>query len=225
MDVPAPRGPVTDLAGLLSPGDAAAIGEQITQYRERTGHQFAVLILRSLEGESLEDFSIRLVESKAWALGDEEADNGLLMLVVVADRKMRIEVGYGLEGAIPDALAKRVIDELMKPAFREQRFAQGIQQALGTLMQAGAGEVVDVTWRRPTQTPRNSVPGYVITFVLLFLTFVVPVLFRRGRRRGSGFFFGGGGFGGGGFGGGGGSGGGFGGGGGGFGGGGASGDW
>ncbi len=228
LDVPEPRGPVTDLAGLLTPADVASIGNQLIAYREATGHQFAVLIIPSLEGEALEDFAIRLVESKAWALGDAKADNGLLLLVALNDRKMRIEVGYGLEGAIPDAVAHRVIDEIMRPAFREQHFAEGIATALGTLMKAAEGEQVDVRWERPSQRHRRSAPGLLINLVIFGFVFVLPLLFRGGRRRrGGGFFIGGfGGGSGGGFGGGfGGGGGGWGGGGGGFGGGGASGDW
>jgi uncharacterized protein len=225
LDVPKPTGPITDLAGLLDPNAQAAIDERLTAYREQTGHQFAVLILPSLEGQPIEDFAIRLLESKQWALGDSKADNGLLLVVALNDRKMRIETGYGLEGAIPDALAARIISDIMRPAFREERFAEGITTALDTLMKAGAGEQVNVQWKRPNQHRRRA-PGLSLGGLLVLLLFVAPLLFRRRGGRG-GFFYlggGGGGFGGGGWGGGGG-GGGWGGGGGGFGGGGASGDW
>ncbi len=225
LDVPKPTGPVTDLAGVLDGNAQAVLNERLTSYREQTGHQYAVLIIPSLEGQPIEDFAIRLVESKAWALGDGKADNGLLLLIALNDRKMRIEVGYGLEGAVPDALASRVISDIMKPAFREQRYGEGIATALDTLMRAGAGEQVNVQWKRPNEHRRRA-PGFSIGGLLLLLLFVAPLLFRSRRRGGGIFYMGGGGFGGGGFGGGGGGGGGgWGGGGGGFGGGGASGDW
>ena len=110
-------------------------------HENATTQQFAVLILPSLEGEVLEEFSMRTVEK--WQLGTAEDDNGLLILVAMAERKMRIEVGYGLEGTIPDAMAKRVIDEVMQPAFREGQFGEGITLALISLIQLSEGETPD----------------------------------------------------------------------------------
>jgi uncharacterized protein len=236
LEVPALRARVNDYANLL-PADAEnRLEERLAAFEQKTGNQFAVLTIESLEGDPLEDFSIRVVES--WKLGEKKQDNGLLLLVVKRDRKVRVETGYGLEGTIPDVVSSRVIRNVIAPAFRSGDYAGGIGQALESLMTVASGGKLDLpeTAARPQQQKRKRSfdPG-----ILLFVIFLIPLLlplFSRGRRfgRGGGGFYGGyyggsiGGFGGGSFGGGGGGfgGGGFGGGGGGgFGGGGASGDW
>lgn len=221
LDVPPLRGRVNDLAGLLSDADRAALETFLADYERGSGHQFALLTVPSLEGDSLEGFSIRVVEQ--WQLGDDQQDDGLLLLFAKADRKMRIEVGYGLEGDIPDAIAARVVREILQPAFRKGDFYGGIHAAFVQLMAVAGGESMPAP--APEQGSGDSGGG---SFGLFFLILVALFLFGRlgplgllglgglmGGGRGSGF-------GGGGFGGGGGD---FGGGGGDFGGGGASGDW
>ena len=217
---------VTDQAHVLPPEAAQRLEQTLTEYERATGHQFALLTLASLEGAPIEDYSIRVAE--AWRLGDAKRDDGLILIVAQADRKMRIEVGYGLEGAVPDALAARVIRHQLTPAFRQGKFDTGIEQAFDTLMKAAKGEAV-----RVGPPPEREKKGSRLTSLLPVLFWVallgISVLGGLGRgrgRRGGGVFIGG--FGGG-FGGSsqrGGGGGGFGGGGGGgFGGGGASGSW
>ncbi len=226
LEVPEkPQGRVSDFAGLLSPGDRGRIESRLRAVEEAGSNQFAVAIFRSLEGESLEDFSIRLAE--AWKVGHAGRDNGLLLLVFVDDRKVRIEVGYGLEGAIPDAVAGRVIRDVLAPRFREGAYAEGILAAVEALDAASRGEFQPLPDRgRGVPAP---VAGLIPFLLFLVLIGVLGSLRRaahfgpRSRRmhRGGSWWVGSGGFGGG-FGGGGG---GFGGGGGGFGGGGASGGW
>lgn len=214
---------VTDQANLLSPEAARKLEQNLTEYERATGHQFALLTVNSLEGTPIEDYSIRVAE--AWRLGDAKRDDGLMLIVAKADRKMRIEVGYGLEGAVPDALAARIIRHQLTPAFRQGNFEAGIVQAFDTLMKAAEGESVRVG--PPPERDGERGPARLTSLlpVLFWIALLgIGVLSGLGRRRRGGFFIGGfgGGFGGGGFGG---RGGGFGGGGGGFGGGGASGDW
>jgi uncharacterized protein len=96
-----------------------------------TGAQVVLAIFRSLEGESLEDFSIRLAEK--WRVGQKGLDDGAIVLVFVQDRKLRIEVGYGLEGAIPDIEAARIIREVIAPRFREGRYAAGLEAGVRAL--------------------------------------------------------------------------------------------
>ena len=151
LEVPALRARVTDLAGLLDSGAQATLEAKLKAHEQATTQQFALLIVPSLEGDPIEDYSIRVVE--AWKLGSEKEDNGLLMLIVPGDRKMRIEVGHGLEGAIPDAIASRVIRNVLTPAFRSQNFAGGINEAFGLLIRAGGGEVIDVV---EVATPSSS---------------------------------------------------------------------
>jgi uncharacterized protein len=242
-DVPALSAHVNDTAGMLSADERARLEQKLTDYEHKTGRQFALLTVDSLAGDDLEGFSIRVAE--AWKLGQKGKDNGLVLLVVKNEHKLRIEVGYGLEGNVTDAFSSRVIRNLLVPAMRSGSAASGIEQAFEALMAQAAGEDVpqSVLKDRSGEQPEPSGGPSAIGWLVLLL-FIAPVLIpillfssRSGRRggRGGGYWgggFGGGGFGGGGFGGGGGGGfgggggGGFGGGGGGgFGGGGSSGSW
>ena len=229
LDVPALTGHVNDTAGMLSDGERAGLEQQLSEYERKTGRQFALLTIDSLQGDALESFSIRVVE--AWKLGQKGKDSGLLLLVVKADHKLRVEVGYGLEGTVTDAFSSRVIRNVLVPAMRAGQVAAGLGQAFDLLMRQAAGEDPPAPEGAADQEPaeRSSNPfGWLV--LLLFLSPVlIPILLssRRGGggRWGGGGGFGGGGFGGGGWGGGGGGGGGFSGGGGGFGGGGSSGSW
>ncbi len=234
-DVPALHGHVNDYAHVLAADRAASLETRLSDYEQQTGHQLALLTVQSLRGESIEGFSMAVAEH--WKLGHKGKDDGLILLVVPAEHKMRIEVGYGLEGVIPDAVAARVIREQLAPAFRRGDFAGGIDAAFGVLMHAASGEGLPAG--TPAHKPRLHTPGAGTALSLLLPLFFPLVIFvllallsrgggRKRRRLGGGYFIGpswGGGLGGGGGFSGGGGGGGFGGGGGGFGGGGASGGW
>ncbi|MBI5013998.1 MAG: TPM domain-containing protein [Deltaproteobacteria bacterium] len=135
---PAPLGRVSDFAGLLSPADKARLESRLEAIEAASSNQFAVAIFKSLEGDSLEDFSIRLGD--AWKVGHKGRDNGLLLLVFTEDRKIRIEVGKGLEGVIPDALASRVIRNELAPRFRQGDFTGGLLAAVDALDAASRGE-------------------------------------------------------------------------------------
>ncbi len=231
---------VNDTANLLSPSARAELEQKLSDYEQKSGRQFALLTIDSLDGDALESFSIRVVE--AWKLGKKGKDDGLLLLVAKKEHKLRIEVGYGLEGSITDAFSARVIRNLLVPAMRAGNVAGGFDQAFTLLMQKAAGEDVAAPEGVADREPRGRSSSPFGWLVLLF--FLSPVLiplvlaFMRGGGGGrwgggggwggggfGGGGFGGGGFGGGGFGGGGGGGGFSGGGGGGFGGGGASDSW
>ncbi|MDH7515191.1 MAG: TPM domain-containing protein [Bacteroidota bacterium] len=213
---------VTDLAGVLSPSFAEELDRRLAEYDRSTSNQFVVLVLPSLEGESIEDVALRTAELNG--IGRKGRDNGLLFLIAAQDRKMRIEVGYGLEGVVTDALTSSIIRNVAAPKFREGDFDGGIGAAMEALMQAARGEYRPVE-EKPAVKERG---GRTIVFVF-FVLFILLSIMRR--KRGGVFWFiwpfggfSGGGFSGGGFTGGGFSGG-FSGGGGGFGGGGSSGSW
>jgi len=200
--------------------------QTLVEFESTTTNQIAVLLIPTLAGDSLEDYSIRLAEK--WQIGQKGRDNGVILIVVKQDRKIRIEVGYGLEGVLPDSLAGDIIRQVIAPQFRQGRFYQGIRDGIGAIMAATRGEYQAT----PRRKPRRSIVSWFwpLFFVFMFISAIVN-MFRRRRyhsgRRGGRYYGGpmwwGGGFGGGGFGGG--LGGGFSGGGGGFGGGGASGGW
>ncbi|MEW5853137.1 MAG: TPM domain-containing protein [Myxococcota bacterium] len=165
LEVPAVTRRVNDQAGVLSSTDQARLEQRLADYERQTGHQFAVLIIPSLQGDPLEDYALRAAEK--WRLGDKRRDDGLLVLVSVQDRKARIEVGYGLEGAIPDVLAGRVIREAFAPHFASGNYARGLETGLELLMRAARGENVGPPSRGPVGT--GPPPFMFILVLLLFL--------------------------------------------------------
>lgn len=232
IGIPTLRDPVTDEAGMVSSQTASYLNHELRRLRESGGSQIAVLTVPSLEGEDIAGYSIRVAE--AWKLGSETKDNGVLLLVSQADRKLRIEVGQGSEGALTDLQASRIIDQVVKPLFKSGDFDSGIVAGVASIVNATDPTFV-LSEGTPERKVRKSSRGGSSLIPILFFIFIMIMLFSRGRggRGGGGGdallgallgYGAGGGFGrGGGFGGG--SSGGFGGGGGGFSGGGASGEW
>jgi uncharacterized protein len=216
---PTPRSYFTDSAGVVPRQQAAAIEEQLQGLEARTGHQVIAVLFASLDGEPLEDFTIRCAER--WKVGRKGLDDGIIFFAFVRDRRMRLEVGYGLEGKVPDAIAHQLLDGVVKPSFARGDYGGGVLALAGALEGIFRGEPPP----RPASHAKSSsgVPGLILVVVAVLL---VQALAAGRRRRG---FWGGhggwGGFSGGGFSGGGFSGGGFSGGGGSFGGGGTSGSW
>lgn len=222
--VPRLQGPVMDLAGVISRQDQRELSALLYDYNQLGKAQIQVVTIPSLEGDAIESVSMQMAE--AWKLGGEKSDNGILFLIAVNDRKLRIEVGQGLEGALPDAYARRIIDEAVVPSFRAGRLSSGVvigTHAIITYIdkEYAAGKQLD----KPTRAKKGL---SLSNLGVLFFLMVVIVLGKlggggggRGIRRhggyGGGFPIGGGGFGG--------SGGGWSGGGGGFSGGGSSGSW
>ena len=138
LEVPSPEGYVNDHANLLSQTEKARLDSLLRRFEAETTNQVVLLVLPSLEGDSLEDFSMRVAE--AWKPGQKGRDNGVIFLVAVNDRKARIEVGYGLEGALTDAQSGRILRNLVFPAFREGDYAGGIQAGLVGILQSIQGE-------------------------------------------------------------------------------------
>jgi uncharacterized protein len=231
LDVPPLKGRVNDYAGLLPSARAQALEQRLAQFENETGHQIAVLTIPSLQAEDIEGFSIRVAEN--WKIGKKGFDNGAILVIAQKDKQLRIEVGYGLEGVLPDAVASRIINEVIVPRFRNGDFPGGIEAGVESVMKVTRGEPLPEAQRRkPAPSSRRFPAALVLPLLLLGFWLVSALTPQRHRsawsgRRGRGYFDSGGGFFPGGFGGGGfgGGGGGFSGGGGGFGGGGASGRW
>lgn len=131
---------VTDLTGTLSADQQASLEAKLQQFEQQKGSQIAVLMLPTTQPEEIEQYSIRVVE--AWKLGRKGVDDGVLVLVAKDDHKMRIEVGYGLEGVIPDAVAKRIVAEIMKPSFKQGDFFGGLDAATDKLIGLINGEAL-----------------------------------------------------------------------------------
>lgn len=189
FESPAFQGDVLDEAGQLSAGDRDTLRERIEVLREASGIWAAVYVATSLQGDSIENAAV--VTFERWKLGQAGKDNGLLVLVVPSERKMRIEVGYGLEGFITDAFSKRVIDEIYKPAFRENRFADGLMQGFEAMAAAARGEIALAD---ATPPPDGAAPEQVVDvdwgaflgrFLLAFCINLLPAfLYLAARRHG-----------------------------------------
>jgi uncharacterized protein len=175
LEVPFLAGRVNDQAGMLGEAFVVALERQLQELEEETGAQVAVLTVASLEGDPIEDFSIRVVET--WKLGRAEADDGVLILIARDDRRMRIEVGYGLEGVLTDAQSGRIIDRLMKPRFRAGDFDGGVGAAVDAVAAAIRGEPVELP-ERATGTRVN--PGSFIFFLIFGLPFINLALSSKG---------------------------------------------
>jgi uncharacterized protein len=177
--LPVPRlvAHVTDEAAILTPDQRVELETELMRYEDSTGNQFAVLIIPSLQGEVLEEYSLRVAELNK--LGTAEHSNGLLMLIVTEERKIRIEVGYGLEGAIPDATTALVRENEISPRFRQGDYFGGLQSGLRALMLAAAGEY--------RAEPRSKQPegfGLMGIVVVIVMILVISRIFRRGPPRG-----------------------------------------
>ncbi|HEY7217453.1 MAG TPA: YgcG family protein [Candidatus Binatia bacterium] len=234
LDVPPLRGRVNDYAGVMRPEQIQSLESQLAQFEQETGHQVAVLTIPTLDGEDIAGFSIRVAEN--WKIGKKGFDNGVILVVAVKDRRLRLEVGYGLEGVLPDAIAKRITSEYIVPYFRSQDYAGGIIAGVDAVLKVIKQEPLPESARKRSQNRGSDLNFFIMLGIsLLVLASMLGGVFgrrrnqmwaTRGRGRGPIIYGGPGGFGGGGFFGGGGSdGGGFSGGGGGFGGGGASDSW
>src|SRR5262245_59336724 len=136
--VPPLSGRVVDLTGTLSFADIAALSQRLKDFEARKGSQVAVLIVPTTQPETIEQFSIRVAD--AWKIGRRKIDDGALLVVAKNDRKLRIEVGYGLEGGLTDLAARRIIDEVITPKFRSGDYAGGIAAGLTRIIATIDGE-------------------------------------------------------------------------------------
>lgn len=206
LPVPTLSGPVVDRAGVLSRPEAAGLDTLARRSLEGGGPQLAFLIVPSLEGEVIEDFSMRVAET--WKLGSKKRDDGLLFVVSVGDRVARIEVGAGIEGALTDVQAGRIVREIMVPAFRREAYGEGLHAAairsLGYLGVEG-GELPPADSDDPN--PLSVLAFLVVLAILFIFRRYIPVGvytgggrggFGGGSRGGGGYRGGGGGFSGGG---------------------------
>ncbi|HEX9148444.1 MAG TPA: TPM domain-containing protein [Thermoanaerobaculia bacterium] len=200
---PKPDRYVTDRAGVLPSDRADALNRKLEQFERDTSNQVLVWIDRKVpENFVLEDFTVRAYQK--WRVGQAKEDNGAVLFVFVDDRKLRIEVGYGLEGVLPDITAKRIIEDEIVPRFRGGDYPAGIEAGVNAMIAAtkgeykGSGKTVDERSRRGTGFP---IQGCASALFFLFIFVILPMLARRNRRLwrtygGSGWWTGGGGFGG-----------------------------
>lgn len=163
---------VTDLTGTLTRDQQAQLENQLAGLERDKGAQIAVLLLPTTQPETIEQFGIRLAE--AWKIGRKGADDGVIVIVAKSDRAVRIEVGYGLEGAIPDAVAKRIIEERITPRFREGDFFGGLQASTSALGKIISGESLPARAERGSNVSMGS-------DLQIFLLFALTIVARWAR--------------------------------------------
>ena len=180
LDVPVLKGRVNDTAGILSPATERQLNAVLADLERSDSTQIVVLTLPSLQGDSLEEFSLRVAEK--WQIGQKEFDNGALLLIAIKERKLRIEVGYGLEGSLTDLMAGRIIRNIIVPRFKEGRFDQGVADGVSAMIGVVKGEFTP-----PQQSRRRpgggGFPGGFVT--LLGFLFLFNMLGRLNRGLGA----------------------------------------
>ncbi len=178
FEVPRLTGPVMDLANMIESGDETALDSAIRRANTSGAIQLQILTVESLQDEPIEDASFQIV--KAWKLGREKNDNGVLFIVSKADRRMRIEVGQGLEGSIPDIYAKRIISDVVIPYFREARTSDGIVAGTSEILKLATGE--QQLREPPARVKKRGSAEFYLNLLIFAVVILVAVL--KPRRRG-----------------------------------------
>lgn len=178
-EVPDYQGYVNDYAAMMSPGTRTKLERALQSFDLSDSTQMAILTINSLEGDPLEDFSIRVVDK--WKVGQEDKDNGVLFLVVKDDRKMRIEVGRGLEHVLTDLAAGRIIDRIVTPLFKDSRFDEGFEAATAAIIQTTRGEYSPEAGTRRGTSTSGAPPFFKL---LLFGMLFIIVLAYNSRKLG-----------------------------------------
>jgi uncharacterized protein len=209
-------GRVVDQANLLTPAEAQSLSEALAAHEAQTGNQVVVVTVKSLQGLPIEDYGYQL--GRAWGVGQKDKNNGVLLIIAPTERKVRIEVGYGLESQLTDAVSKLIIQNIMAPAFRSGQFGPGIAAGTGAILKVLGGENVSSVAgprdrRDAARLAVNIIWGILgLTVVVIWLLMSADPRWRRYRGNliiipgfgsdrgglGGGFGGGGGGFGGGG---------------------------
>lgn len=169
-DVPALEGRVNDYGNILSDATKQSLEQKLTALETSDSTQIVVLTIPSLQGDSLNDYSLRVVES--WKIGQQEFDNGALLLISKGDRKIRIEVGYGLEGTLTDLLSGRIIGSIITPAFKQGNFDKGIANGVDAMIGAVKGEFTVDDLPKSTRNETSTDPGGIIALLIFSFIFI-----------------------------------------------------
>lgn len=175
LPIPPLTARVTDLTATLSADQRTRLEEKIAAFERQKGSQIAVLIVPSVLPETVTEYALRVAES--WKLGRKGVDDGALLLVAKDDRKLRIEVGYGLEGALNDATAKRIISETISPRFKQGDFYGGIDAGLDVMIKVAAGEALPEP-KQASKTNGGGIDFETLMFFGFILVFVVGGILR-----------------------------------------------
>lgn len=166
-----PVGYVNDFAGLLSQSTRTQLEQNLIEFEKQTKHEVVVVTITKLDNDTIENFAVKLFED--WKIGKKGADNGILFLIAKDDRQMRIEVGYGLEGALPDATAYKITEKIVKPLFRNGDYDGGVVSGIEAIEKSIKGEDVSALVNTNSSS-ENSTSSNLITF-----GFVAALMFLR----------------------------------------------
>jgi uncharacterized protein len=173
-------GPVVDAAGILDTIAENEIAQKLLDYQLASGHQIVVATIPSLEGYEIRDYGNRLFRN--WSLGDRQRNDGVLLLVAPTERKVSIEVGYGIEPDLTDALSKIIIENAVTPRFKAGDYVGGISAGIDDIAKALGGEQAEIIDRARNQTA-PSVTDYLPIILLFFIVLLIIVNTSRGGRR------------------------------------------
>lgn len=175
LDVPSLSGRVNDYGDIISTATENHLDQLLANLEQTDSTQVVILTIPSLDGESLEEYSLKVVEN--WKVGQAGYDNGALLLVAVGDRKVRIEVGYGLEGTLTDLRAGRIIRNVILPDFKKGDFDQGMIEGIGAMIQTVKGEYS----AEQNQAKKNQEDPFGLVAMLIFFSFFIGNLFRSSK--------------------------------------------
>lgn len=164
---PSPATLVTDAAGVLTAEQKQALENKLVAIDDSSSNQIAVVIIPSLDGYPKEEYATKLF--REWGIGNKKTNNGVLLLFSIQDRQIRIEVGYGLEGAIPDIIALNIIDNDIKPAFKAGNYYDGIDQATDNIAKAAVGEYKVKKAKKSKNKSNGTIFVLILIMILLFL--------------------------------------------------------
>jgi uncharacterized protein len=191
LEFPALTGRVVDDANVLDAATRAALTDKLAAFETKTSDQLVVVTLKSLQGTSIEQYGVEL--GRRWQIGQKGTNNGVLLIVAPSERKVRIEVGYGLEGTLTDAVSRLIIENAIVPRFRANDFPGGISRGVDDIISVLTGDAAE--WQqRAAQRPETTTQWGSIVIVLLvifvfglvFITLVGTIPRNRGRRRSRG---------------------------------------
>ncbi|MFP4227922.1 MAG: TPM domain-containing protein, partial [Salinivenus sp.] len=177
-----PAGPVLDQADLLSPSDQKRLAQKLSAFEDTTSTAVVVVTLPSLNGAPISDYAFAL--GREWGVGQEEKDNGVVVLLSEGDREVFIATGYGVEGALPDAIANRIVETVMTPAFRKGEFYAGLDRGTDAIIQATKGEF-DAEAARDGSSEDDGIPYALLFTLLIFGYFFSQSFFRGGGGKNS----------------------------------------
>jgi uncharacterized protein len=177
LDFPALTGRVVDQANILNAQNRQELTDKLAALETKTGSQLVVVTLKSLQGTSIEEFGVQL--GRHWKIGQGGKNNGALLIVAPTERKVRVEVGYGLEGTLTDALTKFIIENSILPRFRAADFPGGVKRGVDDLITLVQGEGEDIKQRAVAQqaTPADPMSDWTLIAVFLFIVGMVGITF------------------------------------------------